>query len=243
MNKKEQIIILLIILLSQVSCKIGEWDVTELYGQKIEGTSKILYKYDAWGGRDSNANGFIVLDSTSKFKVDLQNDLPFYCISEIPNKKNIEGVTHECYNSCDEQYYKTQPIFAVQKTNKSESNGINILTRIFQYRGFSEKERGLERYVFEKFVETKDSLFFYNLNDIESVDGIHLEELKIKKGEIYLQQNEKKEIKKIIAKEVKLNLKSKAIERLRIVYLTPKNKVINTEFSERGIFRELKIVK
>lgn len=27
----------------------SEWDITELCVQKIEGSSKLLYKYDAWG--------------------------------------------------------------------------------------------------------------------------------------------------------------------------------------------------
>jgi len=28
--------------------KTGEWDIYELYAQKIEGSSRILYKYDDW---------------------------------------------------------------------------------------------------------------------------------------------------------------------------------------------------
>lgn len=238
-------LLFLILMLSTYGCGtgVGEWTISELYAQKIEGTSKILYKYDAWGGRDSNANGFIILDSSETFKIDLQNNLPFYNLSDIPNKTKIEGITHECYNSCGDDYYKSQPIFKSMKIKKSESNGINIETIIYQYRGYSEKDGGLERYVFEKIVETKDSLFFHNLNDVESMDGIHLDELKVKKGEIYLQQNDNGEIKKIIVEQRSLNPKTKELIDGRTCFLTPKNKIFAKQLSERGIFRKIKTAK
>lgn len=220
---------------------LGEWSISSLYAQKIEGTSKILYKYDAWGGRDSNANGFIILDSTESFKIDLPNELPFYNLSEIPNKINIEGVTHDCYNSCGDDYYKSTPIFKVMKTENDINNDINIITRIYQYRGYSEKTSGLERYVFESFKETRDSLFFFDLNDVESMNGQHLDELKVKKGEIYLIENKNNEIEKIFIKEIKLANKTKEFVHDRDVFLTPKHKTNSSQFSERGIFREVKI--
>ncbi|KFC18700.1 hypothetical protein [Chryseobacterium sp. FH1] len=234
----------LILLFCFYSCgfeKLGEWKISTLYAQKIQGTSKVLYKYDAWGGRDSNANGFVILDSSDTFKIDLQNELPFYNLSDIPNKTKIVGITHDCYNSCGSDYYKSKPIFYPMKIEKSLSNDIHIETIIYQYRGYSEKAGGLERYVFEKFAETKDSLFFYDLNDVESMNGIHLDELRIKKGEIYLLQNENKEVEKIIAKQKTLNPKTKEFIDGRTCSLTPKNKILSNKFSERGIFREVKI--
>lgn len=220
---------------------LGEWSISSLYTQKIEGTSKILYKYDAWGGRDSNANGFIILDSTESFEIDLPNELPFYNLSEIPNKINIEGVTHDCYNSCGDDYYKSTPIFKVMKTENDINNDINIITRIYQYRGYSEKTNGLERYVFESFKETRDSLFFYDLNDVESINGQHMNELKVKKGEIYLIENKNHEIEKISIIEIKLANKTKELVHDRNVFLTPKYKTKSSQFSERGIFRPVKI--
>lgn len=64
------------LVLSSCGLGLGEWNISELYAQKIEGTSKILYKYDAWGGRDSHASGYVILDSTEIFKVDIRKDLP-----------------------------------------------------------------------------------------------------------------------------------------------------------------------
>ncbi len=70
---KSKFIFFIIISFSLVSCgfeKLGDWDISELYAQKIEGTNKVLYKYDAWGGRDSHVSGFLILDSTKTFKID-----------------------------------------------------------------------------------------------------------------------------------------------------------------------------
>jgi hypothetical protein len=237
----------LVLILSTYGCGTelfeSKWKISSLYAQKIEGTSKILYKYDAWGGLDANASGFIILDSTVNFKIDLKNELPFYYLSAIPNKLNIEGVTHECYNSCGEDYAKSKPIFTPMKTGNHTDNTINILTRTFQYRGFSEKRVGLERYVFSEFIETKDSLIFYNLEDIESLNGIHLKELRIKKGEIYLEKDKNLEMKKLRVYEVKLNTKTSEIESLRTIDLKPLKKIMASEISERGIFRQLEIPK
>ena len=142
--------IFLLLLIFLNGCGLGQWEISELYSQKIEGTSKILYKYDAWGGRDSNANGFIILDSTETFEIDLINSLPFYNLSDIPNRNKIEGITHDCYNSCEEKYYKTKPIFSPMKIDNSKSEGLNIETKIYQYRGLSEKDRGLRGdFIFE----------------------------------------------------------------------------------------------
>jgi len=218
-----------------------EWKIDEIYMQKIEGSSKVIYNFSAWGGLDSNPHGFIILDSTETFQVDVENILPIYQLSDIPTKSNIDGITHDCYGTCGDPYYKSVPIFKPMDLKKTKIEDIELTSRIYQYKGYVEHTRGLERYAFEKFKETTDSLFFYNLDDVESMNGIHLYELKIKKGEIYIQLNEKKEIKKIIADEVTLNSKTKSIEQIRHIFLTPKNKIINNEISERGIFREVKI--
>lgn len=231
------------ILLTFLSCGIDDWKIDSLYMQKIEGTSKVIYNFSAWGGLDSNPHGFIILDSTKTFKVDVKNILPMYELSNIPTANKIEGITHECYGTCGEPYYKSPPIYKPMKTETFENEDINITNRIYQYKGYSELERGLERYVFERFIETRDSLFFFNLDDVESMDGIHLDELRVKKGQIYLQFYPNKEVKKIIVDDVTLNPKTKSVEQIRHIHLTPKNKILNKQISERGVFREIEIPK
>jgi len=86
------------------SCGFGSWNIHELYAQKIEGISKFLYKYDAWGGIDANASGYVILDSTETFQVNVSNDLPFTYLLEIPNKTTVKGVSTDCDNSCGGDY-------------------------------------------------------------------------------------------------------------------------------------------
>lgn len=241
---------LLIYLLTSViftSCgfeKFGEWDISEVYAQKIEGTSKIIYKYNVWGGRDSHKFGFIIIDSTKTFKVDLDKTLPFSKLAEIPSENKIIGIMHECENDCVEEYYKTEPIFHPKRVENLNSEEINIKNIIYQYRGLGEKDKGLRGdFVFEKFTETKDSIIFYNLNDVKSVHKIHLDELKLKKGEVYLSENETGEIAKIVINQTTLNpLNNEIIETLTY-FLTPNNKIKSSDFTDRGIFKEVKITK
>lgn len=120
---------------------------------------------------------------------------------------------------------------------------MSIETVIYQDKGYYEKNGGLRTYVFDEFKETRDSLFFYNLNDVESINGIHLDELKLKKGEIYLIQNKKGELKKIITEQKNLHPVTKEFIDGITYFLTPKNKIAVSKFSERGIFREAKIPK
>lgn len=224
-------------------CGFGkiEWQIDQLYMQKIEGTSNVIYNFSAWGGRDSNARGFMVLDSVETFQVDRQNILPFYQLSDIPSKNGIEGIVHDCYGTCGDTYYKNAAIFKPMKTEQTKVNNIKLTNRIYQYKGYSEHTRGLERYVFEKFRETNDSLFFYNLDDVESMNGLHLDQLKVKKGEIYIHLKKNNQIEKIIVNEVKLHTKTKSIDEIRYIFLTPKNIIFNKEISERGIFREVNV--
>ena len=241
---KVKIFSILVVLSLFYGCGFGknDWTIEKLYVQKIEGSPKVIYKFSAWGGLDSNPRGFIILDSTETFKVKVEYILPIYQISEIPNKKNIEGITHDCYGTCGEPYYKSSIILKPMKINITNENGIDLTTRIYQYKGYSESSNG-GRYQFEKFVETRDSLYFYNLNDIESMEKYHLDELKIKKGEIYLNSNEKNEIIRIFANNVQLNPITKSIEKISDYSLTPKYPIKDQDLSERGIFREAKIPK
>lgn len=230
---------LLLIIFNLSGCNWGEWHVGELYSQRIEGTSKILYKYDAWGGRDSHASGFIILDSTETFEVNLEKDLKFTYLTEIPNKNNITGVTHECDNSCDKHYDKTKAkYYPIKKENDTVKN-INIQILIYQYKGFNEKYRELQSYHFERFKETRDSLYFYNLNDIESVDGGHLDTLKIKKSEVVIQLNQKSYVTKIVIEDIIINKNSKEITGAHPYFLTPVNKIKSDAFSDYGIFKQV----
>ena len=218
------------------SCGHGNWDTT-LYCQKIEGTSIILYKYDAWGGRDSHAFGYILLDSTKSFQVDISKNLPFSYLENIPNKKLIQGVEFEQPTSENSKNVAKVIFTPIKESNISE-NGIEIKTKLFQYKGFMERNEGLGSLEFETFKESKDSIIFYNLNDVKSMEPYHLDILKLKKKNIVIRQNKNFEIISIDIEDLILSKNKNEIISNKTYFLTPKKKMKSNLFSDYGIFKE-----
>lgn len=218
-------------------CGKREWE-TNLYAQKIEGTSKILYKYNASGGRDTMVSGYIVLDSTETFEVDITKNLPFLYLENIPNKSNIQGV------DCEEPDYenidkKVTELFIPLKISNQTENGIEITTKIYQYEGFSRRRFGLGTFEFEDFKETRDSIIFYNLNDIKSLEPQHLDSLKLKKNIVVIKQKKNLEIISIDIEDVIVSKVTNEILSCRTYFLTPKTKMKSNLFSNYGVFKEL----
>lgn len=215
-----------------------EWDI-DLYVQKIEGTSKLLYKYNGWGVRDTHISGYKILDSTEKFQVTVNTDLRFTDLLEIPNKKFIRGISTDFANSNSEDYQKTIPIFTPIKIENIKKQDFEITNFIYQYRGFSEKAGGLESFQFEKFKEIRDSIFFYNLDDVESENGKHLNSLKLKKTDVCVAQNKNHEVIRIVFEDLVVDKNSNKIISNVTYYLKPKNKLNSNQFSDYGIFKEI----
>ncbi len=218
------------------SCGMGEWE-TNLYAQKIEGTTKILYKYDASGGRDTMVSGYIILDSTETFEVDISKNLPFSYLEDIPNMKNIKGVNFEKpdYEKIDK---KVKEIFTPLNNISETEEEIEIKTKIYQFQGFSKRCGGLGTFEFENFKETRDSIIFYNLNDIKSIEKKHIDSLKLKKNNILIRQNNKSEIIEINIEDLILSKKTNEIISNKTYYLIPKTKIKSNLFSDYGIFKE-----
>ncbi len=220
-------------------CEPPNWDINELYRQKIEGTSKVLYKYYATGGFDAEAEGYRILDSSETFQVDEKKDLPFIYLLQTPSKTFIGGVSTDCNNSCGEDYKKATPIFIPIKQENTERQDFKITNIIYQYKGFAERDGGLERFQFEKFEERRDSLLFYNLDDVESLNGKHLDSLKLKKRDVSIMQNSNHDVIKIIFEDLVIDKNSDEVISNLTYYLTPKNKLNSREFSDYGIFKQV----
>ncbi len=120
-----------LLVLPLYGCGFAEWNV-ELYVQKIEGTSKCLYKYDAWGGRDSHIAGYVVLDSTEKFEINSRNDLGFYYLQEVPTQRTIRGVSNGSSGSGEEEDKLAMPVFIPIKKARSKSQNMEIINLIYQ---------------------------------------------------------------------------------------------------------------
>jgi hypothetical protein len=239
MNRYVHLPILFGLLFSSYGCGFGEWKIAGLYVQKIEGTSKLLYKYDAWGGRDSHNAGYVILDSNETFEVNLKSDLPFLYLQEVPTQTSITGVSHICSNSCGEDYKLAKPVFIPIKKNESEGHHIKIINLIYQYKGFAERSGGFESLKFEDFKETRDSLWFYNLDEFEHGNRKHVDTLKFKKTDVAITQDKNLDIIKIIIEDLIIDQPSNEI-RSNITYnLTPKTKLNSKSFSDYGIFKEV----
>lgn len=220
-------------------CGFGDWEIAELYGQKIEGTSKVLYKYDAWGGRDAHASGFVILDSTERFQVNPNKDLPFTDMLTIPDRTHVMGVSTDYKNRSGENYKKITPIFTPIKKESTDKQGFSITNIIYQYKGFAERDGGLGTYQFESFKETRDSIFFYDLDDVESMNGKHLDSFKLKKTDVCIMQSKTHEIIKIIFEDLIVDKNSYEIKSDVTYYLTPKHKLNSYVFSNYGIFKQI----
>lgn len=213
------------------SCGYGEWETT-LYAQKIEGTSKILYKYDAWGGRDAHEAGYAILDSTEKFEVNQINKLPISYLEAIPNGNYLLGVDFE-----KPKKIKRQLFTPIKNSNTSEQD-IEIKTKIYQHSGFMSRNGGYYEYEFESFKETRDSLFFYNLEDVKRSKSKHLESLKFKKRNAVIMQYANKEVIAIRIEDLILSNNDELIS--NITYsLIPKKKLNSNQFTDYGVFKEI----
>lgn len=187
---------------------MGEWDIT-LYEQKIKGTSKAIYKYDAWGGRDSHSAGYVVLDTTELFQVPVVNNINLDYLIEIPTKNLIEvvvidDVPYKEMQEMEETYF---PI----KLQERENQGIKIKTKHYQEKGYRQvSSRGFS-YEFSDFKESNDSICFYDINYVRyTYKSKHKDSLKIKK-----RQNTDKQI---IAAEIKKSISSELVNDSLIVY-------------------------
>lgn len=239
------------------SCGLGEWDIT-LYEQKIEGTSKALYDYDAWGGRDSHISGYAILDTSEVFTIGKIKKLSFNHLADIPTKNSIKTIATE-FMPYEER--KTAVVYYEPlRTEEFTTEGFKIEKTYYQGKGLKERTLGSYNYVFQRFKETRDSLFFYDLNDVPSkakkryVDSLkledpglehlsfnapHLDTLRVKKGNIIIRQSESKEIYEIIVEDLIFSSDGQGeIISIRSYRLKPKTETKSDAFSDYGIYKE-----
>jgi len=235
--KKNKFIIFIFSLFTLVSCT-QSWDLSELYIQKIENTSKVIYKYNAWGGRDSNIFGIVILDSTETFDINNVEPLPFTKLETIPTKELILGINidNSDYSKSKNEIHK--PI----KVTIKNKGGLKIKTKTFQNEVYTNRSGGLERYEFEKFKETHDSVFFYNLDDVVSMNQVHLDTLKVKKTNITIRKTKQNNVLEVNIEDLKLSKNNEFISNITYL-LKPKTLININAFTNVGIFKELNTIK
>jgi len=229
-------ILLLSIFLINYGCEEPKWDIT-LYEQKIKGTSKAIYKYDAWGGRDSHKFGYTILDTTEKFKVSNISNLPIDKLYGIPNSNGFSAIERNWPEEEDSLSY--EPI----KSYKISRNEIEVSILKFQRQALREKAKGTGWFDFSTFKETEDSLEFYNLYDSKTVHHTRIDTLKVKKGNIIIRQNNDNKIIEIIIEDLILsNDKENQILSNKTYFLKPKETIKSDKFSDYGIFKTISTV-
>lgn len=106
--------------------------------------------------------------------------MPFTDLLAIPNKALVKGVSTDYKNNCGEDFKRTIPNFTPIKQENAKRQDFKIINLIYQYNEFPDRDRELETFQFEKFKEVRDSILFFNLDDVESMNGKHLDSLKLK---------------------------------------------------------------
>ncbi len=215
-----------------------KWDI-ELWEQKIEGTNLSIYKFDAWGGRDSHVAGLKIKDSSKGFT---QNDVlkgnGFSIFNTIPSKDSLYVLK------------TVRPDNGETNLNKPVSKdrfvieGINIYQDTYTYNGAVTGNCILKAFDFKTFEETRDSLIFYD-NESQFVNWPGYERISIPKGNVYLMTTKDN---KYVARVVYEDLltfedltKSKGIQICRHTkYFDPIDSIHISEFSDYGIYKPVK---
>jgi len=239
------------LLISLYSCGFGEWDV-DLYKQKIPNSSKVIYEYDAWGGRDSHTSGIVLMDSTQQFKVNSSRKLPISYLSELPNKNKIKSI--ELKKAVDND----KITLSIVDSEKINSSGIDIEVEYYEsYSGYSNATCLLNEYEFENFKEVNDSIYFYGIdkkfgNNLKGKNSVSFQ-----KGNIKLITDENGKIFRVVIKELfkdnatKFKYKKGTAEItekitdspvicFRVYYFLPKNEIYESEFSDFGIYKPVR---
>ncbi len=215
----------------------GEWDIT-LYEQKIEGTSKAIYKCDAWGGRDSHKTGYTILDTTETFDVIGVKSFHLDYLLEIPTKDFIEIANVDDLPYAEMK--KMVEVYTPVRLKEREISGIKMKTKFFQEKGYRSVNYRMLQYEFSNFQESKDSIVFYDLRDVKSMVKLKpIDSIKVKKGHVIIHQKENKEIFLIVIKSLEFSgtEKDSLISKFRLD-LTPKNKISSSLFSDYGVFKQ-----
>ena len=154
-----------------------DWDI-ELWEQKIENSDFSVYKFDAWGGRDSHVFGLKIIESSKGFtQDDVMKEDEFSFFKSIPNIENlkvIKTIRQTGKNS-------NKPI----EKKSYKIRGITVNRETYEYNGAVTGICTLKSYHFKSFEETRDSLIFYH-NKSQFVNGKNYDRISIPKGNVYL---------------------------------------------------------
>jgi hypothetical protein len=247
MNRRLKSIYWVALLLT--SCGGGDWN-TYLYVQRIPNSSKVIYDYDAWGGRDSHQFGIVIMDSTEEFEVTKVWNLPISYFSQVPNRSRIHAISLQKSNN---ESISLHPI----KSQTTRVADMDLMIDYYeQYDGYSDAGCGLNKYEFISFRETKDSLYLKGLKEVFGVSLEGKDGIGFQKGNIKLITDSNGKLMRLEIKELfegKVNKykynkgTAEVIERLentpvvclRTYYFKPLKTMYSSDFTDYGIFKPI----
>lgn len=248
MKRRNKQFLFLVSVVTLYNCN-PSWDVT-LYSQKIKGSNKILYQYDAWGGRDSHQFGIAILDSAEEFNMSTIAALPGSYFSETPTKDLIKIITVR-----NGENLTTPKDTVLNPSNHYSKNIKGIKFDVTEYNdtyGSSPMNTGLMEYEFETIKETNDSLTFENV--IHKSGGIEWpSKVSFPKGNITVFEDTTGRVHRIIIEKF-ISMKGeiyKPTKPLEIVpdqaiigfatfYFIPKKLLNSSALTNEGIFKHVR---
>ena len=215
-----------------------DWDV-ELWEQKIEGSNMSIYKFDAWGGRDSHVAGYKIKDSSKGFtQEDVLKSDGFSTLRGIPSNDLIMVIN--TIRPENEEPNSNVPV----SNSQTKIEGISIDLETYRYNGTVSGNCTLKSYKFKTFEETRDSLIFYD-NDSQFVNGKNYKRISVPKGNVYLMTTkDNKYVVRIVYSDLlvfdDLTL-SKGIKICRHTkYFDTVDSVKVSDFTDYGIYKPVK---
>ena len=204
----------------------------------------MLVDYNVWYGRDGNTTGKTILKTTKDFDFRKIDEIPFSYIENITNK-NIAGIAFVSPETRDLK----------EKIRNTSMTLENIEVNTTFYKKYSSSGPCmLNKYKFNSFIETKDSLIFIGLDKVFGNAKIDSAKIGFKKGNIKIVSDSIGKLYRLEIEEMILvkkgnqltnisdfsNDENLATACLRIYYMEPDSIVYENEFSDYGIFKEIK---
>ncbi len=205
----------------------GNWN-TEIYTQKIPNSSKVIYDFSAWGGRDTHISGISIVDSTIEFDFLNTEMFPISIIEYMPNKDTLNIIS---LIKNKEEYSVTTYIENV--------DSLKVRIREYHEYPYHHKKSGvIGKYKFRKFVETQDSIKFIGLKKDYGAT-IDTAEISFLKGNIKLIEDTCKVVHNIWINKIEfIGNKDNKYACIGTYYFIPTQTYHTWDFSDNGIFKQ-----
>ena len=210
----------------------------EIYKHKIEFSPNILYKVSVWKNRDNHIWGYIVLDSNDKLDLKSINPMQLDYIKNVPNKNKI-GFIHLTDIDTPSKYLMFCPYDKIIL----KKNNISLEIEKYEKNSFLSRSSGYYLYDFSNYKETKDSIFFYNLSNLNDSTSERLSVIKFLKSNIYISIDEGNNVKKMLINELIISNRNNEIISNKTFCLFPRESIKSDKFSDMGLFKQYYINK